>query len=270
MFDVIYMIDYVAIGLTVATLVYLGITAGFVIHEIYLKLTAGLKKGLDKVRDIEVTMEVVAEKKDKKKYDFTVTSISYMTMMLVLTSAIVAFTGMIGGMLVSSIAVNSNHYYAFDIYTFWIILLTTMIYVFVELAKRGELHEPLTKFLARDINPFKRKEGKPAEGLNSISPTSPPQVPDPTKLIPNYSGKYAQEPPEPISAKPKKSLIPDWTGMFANLTKKKDKPKQAPVLEVKKKMELTEEESLIIQKMRIEERMVQEALKKKGIGNNGG
>ena len=267
MFDVIYMIDYVAIGLTVATLVYLGITAGFVIHEIYLKLTAGLKKGLDKVRDIEVTMEVVAEKKDKKKYDFTVTSISYMTMMLVLTSAIVAFTGMIGGMLVSSIAVNSNHYYAFDIYTFWIILLTTMIYVFVELAKRGELHEPLTKFLARDINPFKRKEGKPAEGLNSRSPTSPPQVPDPNKLIPNYSGKYAQEPPEP--KKPGKSLIPDWTGMFANMTKKKDKTKTAPTADVKKKMELTEEERLIVEKMRIEEKLMQEALRKKGIGKNG-
>lgn len=269
MFDVIYMIDYVAIGLTVATLVYLGITAGFVIHEVYLKLTAGLKKGLDKIRDMEVPVDFVAGKTDKKRYDFAVTSISYMTMILLCTVAVIGITGQIGGMLVSSIAVNSNHYYVFDIYTFWIILLTTTLYVFIVLARRGELHEPLTKFLSRDIQLFKRKEGKPVGVLNSDSPTLPPQAPDPNVLISNYSGGYAKEPPVPT--KPGKSLIPDWTGMFANLTKKKDKPKTvtAPIAEVKKKMELTEEERLIVEKMRIEEKLLQEALRKKGLGSNG-
>lgn len=264
MFDVIYMIDYVAIGLTVATLVYLGITSGFVMHELYLKLTAGLKKSLDKIREIEVPMDVVAGKTDKKRYAFTITSISYMIMILISAVAVVGITGQIGGMLVSSIAVNSNHYYSFDAYTFWIILLTTMIYVFIELAKRGELHEPLTEFLSRDIHLMKKKEGKPAGELNSDSPTSPLQVPDPNALIPNYSGKYAQEPKVPT--KPGKSLIPDWAGMIANLTKKKDKPKAAPI-EVKQKMELTEEERLIVEKMRIEEKLLQEALRKKGIGS---
>lgn len=246
MFDSIYMIDYWAILLTVATLICVSGFAGFVVYEVFYYFSTSLTRKLDKIRDTEYPIE----KLDQKRSGFMKASLIYVIGSIISSVIVVLAMNTLVEKWLNIISFMSNGYYPMDVFTAYLICSSTMIYVFITLARRGELEEPLNTVLAGDFSIFKKGEGKPAVKLNSDEPTS------------STSSQQVPNPPA------KKGLLPDWAGMIANLTKKKDKPKVIPP-DVKKKMELTEEESLIIQQKRLDEAKMKEALRRTGIDNNG-